>query len=167
MEGLSRPDKDFMRASLIAGALMLATCAGAQAATLAIFPVKLLYTAQEVRDQREAHAARIVAMDENLRAALAAPGGFETVTLITPLDVAEGCASETPECLVGLARARGADLAVFAVVHKSSSLIMQLFAQVVDVNDEKVVARRELSFRGDTDESWRRAGAFLARDLSK
>ena len=156
-----------MRASLIAGALLAAAGAGAQAATLAILPVKPLDTAGEVRDQRAAHAARIVALDETLRAALAAPGGFAAVTLITPREVAEGCASETPECLVGLARARGADLAVFAVVHKSSSLIMQLFAQVVDVAEEKVVARRELSFRGDTDESWRRAGAFLARELSK
>jgi hypothetical protein len=156
-----------MRGLLMAGTLLLATGLGAQAATLAILPVKLLDTAREVRDQREAHAARITAMDQTLGAALAAPGAFETVTLITAQDVARGCASETPECLIGLARARDADRALFAVVHKSSSLILQLFAQVLDVESEKVVSRRELSFRGDTDESWRRAGAFLAREVSE
>jgi hypothetical protein len=156
-----------MRGLLMVGVLLVSASGGAQATTLAILPVKLLDTSYEVRDQRDAHAARLATMDENLRDALAVPGGFQTVTLITTQDVAEGCVPETPECLVKLARAQGADRALFAVVHKSSSLIMQLFAQVVDVDTEKVVARQELSFRGDTDESWHRAGAFLARELSK
>lgn len=156
-----------MRGPLMAGMLLLAGSAGAEAASLVLLPVKLLDTSQETRDQRDAHATRLAALGTDLRDALAASGSFAAVMEITPGEIAADCARETPECLVGLARSRGADRALFAVVHKSSSLIMQLFVQVVDLEAEKVVARQELNFRGDTDESWRRAGAFLVHELSE
>jgi hypothetical protein len=38
--------------------------------------------------------------------------------------------------------------------------------QVVDLAADKLVFDRLVSFRGDTDESWQRAGRFLVRELT-
>lgn len=151
--------------ALALGLALSLAAADARAEGLVILPVKFLDTSQEKTDQAAAHAARAAAMATGLGADLDA--SYDSVTLVPPAAVAEGCASETPECLVGLARAHGADQALFVVIHKSSTLIMQIFAQLLDVKAKEVVIRRELSFRGDTDESWRHAEVFLARQLSE
>ena len=52
------------------------------------------------------------------------------------------------------------------MVQKSSTLIMQVFAHVVDVHDNALVVSRDLNFRGDTDESWTKMEAFLAHTLA-
>ena len=58
-----------------------------------------------------------------------------------------------------------ADQGLFIVVQKSSTLILQAFASLVDVPTGRLVLHKELSFRGDNDEAWRRAGHFMAAQL--
>lgn len=123
---------------------------------LQILPVKLLDTSHEARDQSRDHASRLVLMADTLGQELAAGQ-------VGPAEVSAACPRETQECLLGLLRQRGADKGLFVVVQKSSTLILQVFATLVDVQGERVIAHRELNFRGDNDEAWRRAGRFLAR----
>ena len=46
-----------------------------------------------------------------------------------------------------------------------STLIQHSKVQVVDLETNKLVFDRLISFRGDTDESWQRAERFLVREL--
>lgn len=125
---------------------------------LYILPVKLLDTSNEARDQSVEHARRLGLMAEVLARELPAqPIGAERI--------AASCQGEDPECLLGMLRDEGADRGLFIVVQKTSTLILQVFASVVDSRDQSLIAYREMNFRGDNDEAWRRAAVFLARDL--
>lgn len=145
-------------ATLIALALPVSA-----SAELALMPVKFLDTSHEPQDQRRLHEARI----ELMRAVLIEEMSPARIIAITPGQVSAACAEETPECLLALAGTEGGDQAVFVTVHKSSTLIMQIFVQVMDVREARLVLRRDLSFRGDNDESWRRAARFLAGVLTE
>ncbi|WP_392664466.1 DUF2380 domain-containing protein [Amaricoccus sp. B4] len=136
----------------------------ARAERLAILPVKLLDTSGEAQDQTAAHDARLAALTEGLARDMASQGS-ETV-VITADKVAAACPREVPQCLLDLSRESGAERALFCSVLKTSSLIMQMFVQVVDVESGQVVQRRDLNFRGDNDESWARAEAFLVKNLA-
>lgn len=128
--------------------------------TLAVLPIKLLDTSGEPRDQSAEHRQRLDAMAAELSHDLATAGPYRTRPL-APADLRAACTEETPDCLLAVARACGADLVFVGVVHKSSTLIMQMWARIVRAGDGRVLFSRELNFRGDNDESWRRAEAFL------
>lgn len=131
---------------------------------VALLPVKFLDTSGEAVDQGAAHLARLEDFGATLAEEMAAGQGGR-IARIDAAAVTAACSPETPQCLVALARDRGADRALFVVVLKTSTLIMQGFATLVDTQAETVIAQRDLSFRGDTDDSWTRAARFLARDL--
>lgn len=125
---------------------------------LFLMPVKLLDTSHEARDQSADHARRLGLMTAVLVQELPArPIGSD--------QVAARCKDEDPNCLLDLLRDEGADRGLFIVVQKTSTLILQVFANVVDSRDQSLIAHREMNFRGDNDEAWRRAALFLARDL--
>ena len=46
------------------------------------------------------------------------------------------------------------------------TLIQWAGVQAIDVETERVVLDKLLTFRGDTDEAWDRAEVFLARELT-
>lgn len=125
---------------------------------LAIPPVKMLDTSNEARDQRADHDRRLRLMEDILAAELSGE-------LISREDIAAACPRETTECLVTTLRERGAERGLFIVVQKTSTLILQAFASLVDLKTEKLVTHTELSFRGDNDEAWRKAAHFLAGKL--
>ncbi len=132
--------------------------------TLAILPLKLLDTSGEPIDQGPEHARRLTIMAEDLAADLGSGGGYRTLRL-TPETLRTRCPDERPDCLLATAREAGADLVFVGVVHKSSTLILQLFARVAETRTGRAVLTRDLNFRGDTDEAWRRAEAFLAGQI--
>ncbi|RNF35821.1 DUF2380 domain-containing protein [Paracoccus methylarcula] len=123
-----------------------------------MFPVKLLDTSKEARDQTAEHERRLGILSEVLQAEL---DGAVTITGETLSD----CEPETTDCLLELARDTGSERAVFVVVQKTSTLILQVFANLVNVETGELIASRDLNFRGDNDEAWRRAGRFLAKQL--
>lgn len=125
---------------------------------LMIAPVKLLDTSHEVRDQSADHDRRQALLASVLAEEMAG-------TPVAPGEVAAACPRETADCLVTLLRDQGGDRGLFVVVQKSSTLILQIFASLVDLKDERLILHKELNFRGDNDEAWRRAGRFLARQL--
>lgn len=153
-------------ATIALAAAVLAGGAGVRAETLAVLPVKLLDTSQEQRDQSAEHARRLDMVGTALAADMKGAGPYVDTVLVSPETVAAACPKETAECLIGVARAAGADAALFTVVQKSSTLILQVFAHVVDVRDNALVVSRDLNFRGDTDESWMKMESFLAHTLA-
>ncbi|ACL57644.1 DUF2380 domain-containing protein [Methylobacterium nodulans] len=49
---------------------------------------------------------------------------------------------------------------------KSSTLIMQIWVRIESSRTGEVLFSRDLNFRGDTDEAWRRAEAFLTSAIT-
>lgn len=126
---------------------------------LAIPPVKMLDTSREARDQQSDHDRRIALMEGILADELSG-------ALVSRTDIADACPRETTDCLVTALRERGAERGLFIVVQKTSTLILQAFASLVDLEGERLVTHTELSFRGDNDESWQKAAHFLAEKLA-
>lgn len=144
--------------SLPALVILLHLPCWAMAEGVAIFPVKLLDTSHEATDQAALHAKRLLLTQQILGSEL------EGAVLLTSADL-DGCAPQTVTCLLQVAADHGADKALFIVAQKTSTLILQLFANLADVESESMIASHNLNFRGDNDEAWRRAGTFLARQL--
>ncbi|HET6374439.1 MAG TPA: DUF2380 domain-containing protein, partial [Methylocella sp.] len=70
-----------------------------------------------------------------------------------------------PDAILEAARRAGARLLVFGGIHKMSTLIQWAKLQAVDLQTDKPVLDRLLTFRGDTDEAWRRAGDFMVEQV--
>jgi hypothetical protein len=64
------------------------------------------------------------------------------------------------------ARQAGARLLLFGGIHKMSTLIQWAKVQAVDLQTEKLVFDRLLTFRGDTDDAWRRTEVFVAEQMT-
>lgn len=159
------PDNPDHERSLAPQAKMVQQDAGVQLPPkLAILPIKLLDTSAEPTDQSADHARRLETMASGLAVHLQESGLYQTVK-VEPDALRLNCRDEAPECLLKLAREGGARLVFVAVVQKSSTLILRIWARIVDAETGKVAFSRDLNFRGDTDEAWRRAEAFLVDQL--
>jgi len=160
----------FVAATLLCGAAMvIASPAVAVDAALSPVPIAVLDlvyldTSGEPRDQTQEHAARIRRFSDALRSDLERGGKFRVVT---PTCGAAPCsASGEPSELVARAREAGARLLLIGGVHKQSTLIQWAKVLAVDVDAGQPVLDKLYTFRGDTDEAWERAEAFVARELA-
>jgi hypothetical protein len=94
--------------------------------------------------------------------------GKSTKFSIIPL-LCEGqpCAvrGSEPTILMAAARNAGAKLLLYGGIHKQSTLIQWAKVEVIDLERERLVYNRLLSFRGDDANAWRRAEQHLAKDL--
>ncbi len=132
----------------------------AEATRLAVAGFRFLDTSGEPRDQEAQHLARLRAIRERVGADLLAGGRFELVSL----RAAEDAAAE-PAVALDEARRAGAGFVVFGAVQKLSSLVLWARVSVIDTATGQPVLERLLTFRGDNDESFARAGSFLARQI--
>lgn len=151
--------------SLLAAAFLLppvsAEAAGSPP-TVAIANFGFIDTSGEARDQRAEHDARLKLVMARVRKDLTASGKFHVVDVLCGEEL---CGPETPPAQeLDEARKAGADFLLLGEIHKTSTLVLSLKAQVIDARS-KLVFERFLSFRGDADEAWQHAAHFLARDL--
>jgi len=131
---------------------------------IAVLDLVYVDTSGEPRDQTEAHAVRIRRFSDALRSDLARSGKFR---IVTPQCGSAPCsASGEPSELVARAREAGAKLVLIGGVHKQSTLIQWAKVQAVDVDADRPVFDKLYTFRGDTDEAWERAEAFIAREVA-
>jgi hypothetical protein len=147
----------------LALAAMLASPAAAEPVTIAVIDYDYLDTSGEPADQQAAHAARLAEFMRSLRADLDAEGGFRVVAI----------ACEQPPCTAGgtppavlIARAKqaGARLMLYGQIHKMSTLIEWANCEIVDLEADKLLESKLFTFRGDTDEAWRRAERFIVQE---
>jgi Protein of unknown function (DUF2380) len=147
------------------GCLILASSAhAADPPALAVSEFDYADTSGEATDQSEAHAARLQNFARLVRDELSASGKYRIVPIACPNPRCSAGAMD-PQSLTDAARQSGARLLLYGGVHKMSTLIQFGKAQIVDLKTDKVVFDRMISFRGDNDEAWQRAGEFLAEDL--
>lgn len=159
------------RARIAATGLLVATlgsshptAAEALPPVLVVLPVKLLDTSGEPTDQASRHAERLVRLGDRLAADLTRAALYRA-TVLPADDLRRACPSEDIPCLLRAAQARGGERIFIGVVHKSSTLILQLWARLVDARTGRETFSRDLNFRGDTDEAWQRAEAFLLSQI--
>jgi hypothetical protein len=117
-----------------------------------------------MRDQRADHAARLSAFTEAIRADLAQSGKFRVVTLACAAETCSAARAD-PATLIADARRAGATVLLYGGIHKVSTLIQNAKAQVVNVEADRLVFDRLISFRNDSEEAWRHAEQFLVRQL--
>lgn len=151
------------RALALALALAAAVPAGA-ATTIAVYPIGFIDTSNEPGDQDASHARRQQAMATELAAALGQQAGL-TVHLETSDAMHAGCPTNDADCQLGLARAMKATVIAVTTVHKVSTLIMNISTRLVDTQGNRTIWARDLSFRDDSDDSWARAGRYLAGEI--
>ena len=123
---------------------------------VAVFPIDVHDTSGEPPNPQ--WSQRIVVVTHALAAQLAASGRYRTVE-VTAAEPAWRCV----ECWRGPARAAKAEVAAIAAIQKMSTLISSLHIWLVDVGSGQLLRRGAVSLRGDTEEAWRRAVAFLLR----
>lgn len=141
-------------------------CAKAPAprATIAILDLDYADSSGEVEDQRAAHARRLRDFVEALGRDVTAQGEYRLVALTCE---AKPCASsDAPADIQRAARAAGARFVVTGGVHKMSTLVQWAKITIADMERDRVVLDRLLTFRNDSDESWRRAEHFVAQDIT-
>ncbi|MBO0903930.1 DUF2380 domain-containing protein [Jiella sonneratiae] len=163
-------------AALVATIGIAATSSGAAAeiaagktAMVAVAKFDYADTSGEARDQTAAHAERLAVFRDRLEAELVEAGSLDKVTLACMTGAASGCslAALRAEPLLGEAKRAGADYLVYGGIHKMSTLVGFGRVDVLDVAKNRVVFDRVITFRGDTDDAFRRAAAFVATDIRR
>ncbi|SRR5260221_9844361 len=151
-------------AMLLASAPANSARSGTLAIPVAIADFDYADTSGEPRDRTAEHKALLDSFTRAIRVDLAKSGKYRIVDLdCRRADCSPG--RSDPDELVADARRAGARLLLFGGIHKVSTLIQQARVEGVDVETDKLIYDRALSFRGDDDDSWRHAEAFLVKDL--
>ena len=129
----------------------------------AILNLDYVDTSGEPTDQTAAfqrHAADFVSA---LQRDLTAKGQYRIVPLSCGSAPCEPAMN--PLELQKAAYAAGAKLVLLGSVHKMSTLIQFAKIQIADEEQGRIVFDRLVTFRGDADEAWQKAGSFVARDV--
>ena len=156
------------RASLPAlallGLILNSTPAAAETAAPAAPPVhvsiedfRYLDTSQEPVDQTSVHQARMQTLMAGLRKDIAADPRFLLAHSFT-----QSC---TDEAQAGPDPSAGAKIRIVGGVHKVSTLVQWARVRLVDAGTNKVLHYRLYTFRGDSQDAWDHAEAFLSEDI--
>lgn len=136
----------------------------AEPIAVAVAEFDYIDTSGEARDQKEAHAALLADFSDRLRDELANSGKYRIVNLHCRQLPCSAAATDPAE-LIAAARTAGARLLVYGGIHKMSTLVQFGKAQAVDLQADRLIFDQTVSFRGDNDDAWRRAGKFLAEQF--
>ena len=131
---------------------------------LAVAEIDYVDTSGEVIDQSADHRRRLRAFEASLRSDLTAGGKLRSVVLDCPPNACSIGDIDANQ-LIGKAQAAGADFLLIGALHKVSTLVQWAKFDMIDVKAQKLSFERLVSFRGDNDEAWRRAEAFIVRDI--
>ena|ERR1700733_1834595 len=138
--------------------------AQAEAPVLAVAEIQYSDTSGEVIDQSAEHSRRLREFEASLRTDLAASGKLRNVALDCPPNACSVGDIDADQ-LLGKAQAAGAAYLLIGSVHKLSTLVQYAKFDIVDVKARNVVFNRLVTFRGDSDEAWRHAESFVAREI--
>jgi hypothetical protein len=137
--------------------------AQAKLPAVAVAEIEYVDTSGEVIDQTADHLRRLRQFEASLRSDLAASGKLRSVVIDCP-PTACSIGDIKADQLLGKAQAAGATYLVIGSIHKVSTLVQGGKFVMIDVK-AGVVLNRLLTFRGDSDEAWRRAESFVVRDI--
>jgi len=144
--------------------MALADVPAAATGKLAIVDFSYIDSSQEQLDQSAAHKKRVETLMIALRQDIVAGGQFNLVPVSCG---AAPCATDstTPEDLLRSVSDAGANILIVGSIHKQSTLIQWMKVSAIDVSANRVILDRLFTFRGDNDEAWRRAEAFVSQEI--
>jgi len=142
--------------------------ASAAAAPIAVAVADFDYfdTSGEVADQSAEHRARVASFANLLRDNLAAQADYRVVTIECP-DHPCTATSMSQEVFIAAARKAGARLVIYGGIRKMSTLIQWGEIQLLDLQAEKLLLQRTVTFRGDNDAAYRHAANFVGDQLKE
>ena len=123
-------------------------------------------TSGEVADQSAEHRARVASFAKLLRENLAAQGDYRVVP-IECRDHPCTATSMSQDVFIAAARKAGARLVVYGGIRKMSTLVQWGEIQLLDLEAEKLLMRRTVTFRGDNDAAYRHAANFVGDQLKE
>ncbi len=123
-------------------------------------------TSGEVVDQSAEHRARVASFAKLLRDNLAAQSDYRVVTIECP-DHPCTATSMSQDVFIAAVRRAGARLVVYGGIRKMSTLIQWGEVQLLDLEAEKLLMRRTVTFRGDNDAAYRHAANFVSDTLKE
>jgi len=132
---------------------------------LALLDFNYVDTSGETRDQTAEHQKRLDAFMLALRQDVTASQKYRMVVATCrpiPCQVGQSALTELQDA----AREAGARILMMGGVHKMSTLIQNARVMAVDLDTNAVVLDKLVTFRGDTDEAWQRAEAFIAQQIT-
>ena len=112
------------------------------------------------------HRARVASFAALLRDNLAAQGDYRVVTIECP-DHPCTATSMSQDVFIAAARKAGARLVVYGGIRKMSTLVQWGEIQLLDLEAEKLLMRRTVTFRGDNDAAYRHAADFVGNTLKE
>ena len=147
-------------------ALALQSGGSQAAAPLAVAVADFDYfdTSGEVTNQSKEHEARVASFAQLLRDNLAAGSDYRVVPIECP-DRPCTATSMSQDVFIAAARRAGARLVVYGGIRKMSTLIQWGEIQLLDLEAEKLLMRRTVTFRGDNDAAYRHAADFVGSTL--
>jgi hypothetical protein len=144
----------------------------AAADTIAVLPFEIEddTLAQGGPSDVVAQQRRLDLVADRVRQGLSASGRYDVVDLAPAAAlIAEHRRLEALHtcngCELDIGRALGARLVAVGWVQKVSNLIINVNLGIKDVGDGRTLLIRSVDLRGNTDDSWRRAGDRLVRDV--
>jgi hypothetical protein len=151
-----------------AAALSFAAGRSPAAAPIAVAVADFDYfdTSGEVVDQSAEHRARVASFAALLRDNLAAQDGYRVVRLECS-DPPCTANSLSQDLFIAAARKAGARLVVYGGIRKMSTLVQWGEIQLLDLEAEKLLMRRTVTFRGDNDAAYRHAADFVGNTLKE
>jgi len=151
-----------------AAALSFAPGRSPAAAPIAVAVADFDYfdTSGEVVDQSAEHRARVASFAALLRDNLAGLGGYRVVRIECP-DHPCTATSMSQDLFIAAARKAGARLVVYGGIRKMSTLVQWGEIQLLDLEAEKLLMRRTVTFRGDNDAAYRHAADFVSETLKE
>ena len=149
-------------------ALSLAPGRSPAAAPIAVAVADFDYfdTSGEVVDQSAEHRARVASFAALLRDNLATQDGYRVVRLECS-DPPCTANSLSQDLFIAAARKAGARLVVYGGIRKMSTLVQWGEIQLLDLEAEKLLMRRTVTFRGDNDAAYRHAADFVSDTLKE
>jgi hypothetical protein len=118
-------------------------------------------TSGEPTDQAAIHQKRL----QTFMAALRRDVGADQQFHLVPLGCTPPCTGRTADDRLRAASQAGARILIVGNIHKISTLIQTARAAAIDVASNRVVFKKLFTFRGDSDEAWQRAEAFVSEDI--
>jgi hypothetical protein len=138
--------------------------ADARPARIAVAHFNFLDTSGEARDQTARHEKQLRQFETEMRQTLSRDSDIDLVALPCRSD---RCSLGDPgmEQLEREAKAAKAQFLLAGGLHKMSTLVGWAKLVVFDLEKSGRTCQRLLTYRGDTEEAWRRAAKFGAEDI--
>jgi len=134
-----------------------------QPKTVAVDDFGYLDTSNEPTDQTDVHRKRLQAFMAALRGDVSSDPRFRLI----PSSCAQACGDDGSGFAdrIHVAAQDGAKILIIGKIHKMSTLVQGARAAAIDTDTGRVVLAKLFSFRGDSDEAWQRAEAFVSEDI--